>query len=438
MRKMHWFALSALSLAVTASMAQSSVSIYGVMDAGVMRTTGMKGGTQNRVVSGIMEGSRLGFRGTEDIGGGWRATFLLENRLEADTGSNSSAPPSGSQLPDRWNDAALLVPALTALPAQLRAPLQGALDQRVFGPLRTSLGNSLGVNVGNARFWDRQAFLGLITPFGAVLAGRQYTPSFEVNGVFDIMGTQSSLAAGQVAAVPAVIDIRQSNAVQLRIVKGGLTASLMAAPSEGSTSQGKFYGGLVIYRGEGFAVGAAINKRENELGQKSLSTTTFGASMDIGPGKLSVLGNIVKDDNPAGLNAAIGGVQAVAAGVRAQVGAAGALIDPALMAAQFKSAFVQDASTVHVGYKLTSGAHTFYTAFNRLNDKGRQNADTDSYGVAYSYAFSKRTDLNAVFTHFNNKGLGQAAPGQNGFLGGFASTAGADPNSLAVGIRHRF
>lgn len=48
------------------------------------------------------------------------------------------------------------------------------------------------------------------------------------------------------------------------------------------------------------------------------------------------------------------------------------------------------------------------------------------------------TDVNAVLTHFNNKGLGQAAPGQAGFLCGVTASAGTDSNSVALGLRHRF
>ncbi len=66
------------------------------------------------------------------------------------------------------------------------------------------------------------------------------------------------------------------------------------------------------------------------------------------------------------------------------------------------------------------------------------NADVSSYGVVYSYALSKRTDLNAVLALFDNKGLGQAAPGQAGFLGGFTESAGTDATNVAFGIRHRF
>lgn len=453
-------ALAVLTLASTAGMAQQAtgVTISGILDAGVSNTSGLKGGSKKAVISGIMDGSRLIVRGNEDIGGGWRALFMLENRIEVDTGSNSNKPPSGDQLPDRWGNAPTMLgtfafnftglPVPAANQAVLNATVNGGLQQVVSGVGAQLAAASFGVNVGNARFWDRQAYIGLVTPVGAVLAGRQYTPAYELNAAFDIMGTQSALAAGQVAAVPAVIDIRQSNAVQYRIVQGGLTASLMVAAGEGAATQGRFMGGMVMYQGSGFGVGAGINKRDNEAGKDSLRTMTLGASMDLGPGKLSVLLNDVEDKNPSGLSAAlaavstnIGAVRSAVAGNAALGPLAGVLanqINVADWTERYRQAFVQDSRAYSIGYKLTTGRHTFYTAFNRLDDRTRFNADTDSYGVVYTYSLSKRTDINAVAVHFNNKGLGQAAPGQAGFLGGFTSAAGVDSNNLALGIRHRF
>ena len=101
-------------------------------------------------------------------------------------------------------------------------------------------------------------------------------------------------------------------------------------------------------------------------------------------------------------------------------------------------ALKQDAQLLHIGYKMTTGPNTFYVAYTRANDKRTANADVASYGAAYTYSLSKRTDLNAVLTHFDNKNLAQAAPGQAGFLGGVTKSAGTDSNSVAFGIRHRF
>jgi predicted porin len=412
-------ALTLLAAASSACLAQTaipnSVTLYGVVDVGIQRVTGYAKGTDTALISGIMDGSRFGLRGNEDLGGGWRALFTMEHRAEVNNGGISSRPASGSQVPDRLNQAALL-------------GLPGALQPAVAG-VAAQVGSTLGVNLAG-NFWDRQIYVGLVTPFGAVLAGRQYTPAYEMSATFDIMQTQSSLSAGQAASIPSSIDIRLSNALQYRIVMGGLTASAMYALGgvSGNNSANRFGGVMASYKMGDLMVGGAYNKRNNDLGLASLESTVLGASYDFGAvGKVS--GMVVKfqDDNPSG-------VSAIAAGLTPLVGAAGA----ALVQSAFTNALKQDAQSFHIGYKLTTGPNTFYVAYTAVNDKRAANADVASYGVAYTYALSKRTDLNAVATHFNNKNLAQAAPGQAGFLGGVTKSAGTDANSLAFGIRHRF
>lgn len=408
-------ALTALSAACGAAVAQTTpppVTIYGLLDAGISHTTGVT--NKNQLVSGIMEGSRFGLRGNEDIGGGYRAIFTLEHRLELNTGAMSNRPPSGAQTPDRLSQAALL-------------GLPGALQPAVTG-VAGSIGQTLGVNLAG-NFWDRQAFVGLITPFGAILAGRQYTPAYEVNATFDIMGTQSSLSAGQVGSVPPSVDIRVSNAVQYRIVLGGLTASAMYAfgGNTANTKANRFGGAMVMYKTGPYAVGLGYNQRNNDVGQESLKSTVLGASAGIGPGTLSAMYGKIEDDNPSG-------VSAIAVGLTPLVGAAGAT----LVQGAFTEALKQDGVLMHIGYKMPIGKNTLYVAYSTFNDKRTPNADVASYGMAYTYALSTRTDINLVLTHFDNKNLAQAAPGQAGFLGGFTTSAGKDANNVALGIRHRF
>jgi len=91
-----------------------------------------------------------------------------------------------------------------------------------------------------------------------------------------------------------------------------------------------------------------------------------------------------------------------------------------------------------VGYRFDLGVNTIYVAYTQFDDKRPSNADVSSYGMAYTYAFSKRTDVNLVLTHFDNKNLAQAAPGEAGFLGGVTESAGKDANNVALGLRHRF
>ena len=84
------FALAAMTAAAGAAQAQSSVSVYGIIDAGYKSVTSETVSTSslvNRITETKVAGitgqgsestSRFGFRGTEDIGGGLKANFVFE------------------------------------------------------------------------------------------------------------------------------------------------------------------------------------------------------------------------------------------------------------------------------------------------------------------------------------------------------------------------
>jgi predicted porin len=70
------------------SPAQPSATIYGIVDAGITYDRGSgAAGSVIRMDSGIQSGNRLGFRGTEDLGGGLTALFLLENGFTITNGA---------------------------------------------------------------------------------------------------------------------------------------------------------------------------------------------------------------------------------------------------------------------------------------------------------------------------------------------------------------
>ncbi len=71
--------------------AQSTVTVYGIVDAAVMSTTNQAGGTKNEVAAGALSTSRWGFKGSEDLGGGLKANFNLESTLANDTGAGGSS-----------------------------------------------------------------------------------------------------------------------------------------------------------------------------------------------------------------------------------------------------------------------------------------------------------------------------------------------------------
>ncbi|MCX7227924.1 MAG: porin [Burkholderiales bacterium] len=144
---------SLLAVAVAAALptfaqAQSSVTMFGILDASVeysdsQANAGTPAGTGQvfqegdsgfRLNSGLQSGSRFGIRGVEDIGGGLKGIFTIEHRLDVSTGETA-----GGNI--------FLVP----------------------GAANTSFNN---------KFWNGQAWVGLETRFGNITMGRQYSPLF--------------------------------------------------------------------------------------------------------------------------------------------------------------------------------------------------------------------------------------------------------------------
>ncbi len=111
------------------ALAQSSVTLYGIADVSIEHVKGIDQLT--RVTSGILSGSRLGFRGVEDLGAGLKGQFALESGVSFDTGAN---------------------------------------------------------NGGTSRFWDRQAWVGVSSNLGDLRLGR--TDS-SLALVTDMIGTQA-------------------------------------------------------------------------------------------------------------------------------------------------------------------------------------------------------------------------------------------------------
>lgn len=77
-----WLALAA----ATSAQAQSSVSLYGLVDMSVGQFQNAGALKNKAVASGNMTTSFFGFKGTEDLGGGLSARFALESFMRANTG----------------------------------------------------------------------------------------------------------------------------------------------------------------------------------------------------------------------------------------------------------------------------------------------------------------------------------------------------------------
>ena len=73
----------------------ANVELYGLIDESILHSNGKvvdaNGGTtrlhKNELLSGLIAGPRVGLKGTEDLGNGWKVGFVLENGFDIDNGA---------------------------------------------------------------------------------------------------------------------------------------------------------------------------------------------------------------------------------------------------------------------------------------------------------------------------------------------------------------
>lgn len=217
--KKSLIALAMLGAFAGAASAQSSVTIYGFIDVAATKSYGNE---DKRIVDGALYGggSRLGFRGVEDLGGGWKGIFGFEHRLNADDGTQNSAA-----------------------------------------------------------MWNGYSTVGLVTPFGMFNLGRQYTPAFlMIQNQIDPFGGESVAQGREIgmrfgtpfdpdAAGPAVkgstgqyasavYKTRFADSIRYDLTMGGFNFG--AAVGEGATNGGtnKAWSVAANYAAGPFWVGA--------------------------------------------------------------------------------------------------------------------------------------------------------------------------------------
>ncbi len=409
-------------------LAQSSVTIYGIADAGFMKTKGESA----KLVSGIADGSRIGFKGTEDIGNGYKAIFNLEARIELDTGSQTPSlitPNQGMYLTKGMT--AFQSPALAPTLATIRAGLQPAI----------------AVN-GERHLFDRTAMVGLITPVGAVMIGRMYTPGYEVFAASDVFevgtaGTWGGITGGTAGFTALGADIRSQKSIQYRIATPmGLGGSAMyGAKQSGYLGRyNKFMGAAITYKANGIDAGIGYNRGYDQAGRRSLTTATVGGSYTIGQFKLFAGYHDQENKNSvllADYLAVFNGQ--IAPGLRA----AGL---PAASVTALTNVFVTnisrnsqvDAASYQLGLHYKMGAGRLMASAARQNDRTASNSDATLMAIGYDYNISKRTDVYTVFANIKNQNDGQYTPGAASAPGGFTKVVGDDSHAVQIGIRHRF
>jgi len=251
-------ALAALGAFAGAASAQSSVTMFGVVDLNV-QTVNNDERTYSMGTDG-MASSRLGFRGVEDLGGGLKASFWLEMGIAPDTGRNAAT----------WGNGDL--------------PIAGSASRE-----------------GNQLFFNRRSTVSLSNQWGELRLGRDYTATFWNWTVFDPFGTNGVGAATNLALSGALQAagaggtfgtlVRANNMVAYVLPGGtqgtGLYGQLQMAAGEGAAGN-KYWGGRIGYAAGPFDIAASYgNTGLDAADTYDLDVWNIGGSWNFGFMKLS-------------------------------------------------------------------------------------------------------------------------------------------------------
>ena len=256
-------ALAALAATGLAS-AQSSVTLFGIVDATLQRVSNSGGASVTRLTNSGYNSSRLGFRGTEDLGDGMSASFWLEAGVSNDDGQGAAT----------------------------------SSNNQAIGAFNTTSGANAPVRAGTQGLtFNRRSTVSLAGRWGELRLGRDYTPQFWNLTVFDPFGTNGAgttqtLLGTTGSAITGATTVRASNSIGY-FLPGNL---------------GGFYGQVQHYRGEnpssagateddgnglgariGYAAGplnVAIGLSRTEASTGDIDQNNIGAQWDFGVAKL--------------------------------------------------------------------------------------------------------------------------------------------------------
>lgn len=405
--------------------AQSSVTIYGIADAGIQY--GNNGGSDRtiKLVSGIADGSRLGFKGSEDLGGGYRTVFQLESRIELDTGRQSVGNLS-------TNQGSGLTRGMNALGPKLLPVVAGILQPAV------------NVNSNNALF-DRTSMVGLVTPYGAILAGRQYTPAYEVFGAAETFelgtaGNWGNITGGLGGLLTTGSAIRSDKSIQYRFVKDGFGGAVMYGfKNSGYVGLDDRFAGInLTYKKDGWDVGIGYNRGTDQSNQTGLITRVIGGSYATGDFKFFAGYQNNQNNHSVLIPVFVAAWDGSIAPTLAPLGAPTAAALRNVFVTNLTNNFKLDVESVSLGMHYRIGAGRIMTSVSYQNDRSATNSDVTQYAIGYDYNLSKRTDIYTVAAYIKNHNLAQYAPGVASAAGGFTGAPGEDGRALQLGIRHKF
>jgi len=321
--------------------AQSSVTLYGIVDMGYgTLTSRAAAGTETKTtgISAQQSVSRIGFTGTEDLGGGLRANFTLEYYIEPDNGSGIGAGTAGASTP-------------------------------------------------------RQAFAGISGGFGSVNVGTQTTLIALTNGTSDYHGGVNTFgySAGQNQ------NSRRTNMIQYTTpVMNGFSASVQvgfAGASSPTTAKGT--GDSTAFRlvySQG-PISAGFAQETTKL--MDLAITNIGTAQVndyANAGRTVALSNALADRKRTAYGASYNFGVARAGFTRSEA-KAGTAAD----SGKFE--------TTSIGVSVPLGALTLNATTDRgeFVDSGSAARKITAYQLSAYYALSKRTNLYAIAGELKNK-----------------------------------
>jgi predicted porin len=372
--KKSLIALAVMAAAGAAS-AQSSVTLFGIVDASVSRYL-QHNGTYNTVLANsAYNSSRLGFRGTEDLGGGMAASFWLEAAMNNDNGSFGTSPPNSA---------------------------------------------SAGSGGGGLTF-GRRSTVSLSGNWGELRLGRDYVPTFWNITIFDPFGTNGvgsavvhkvKLAGTAGTAAAGIVDpnyVRSSNQIAYYLPPnlGGIYGQLNYGFDEqtGQNEQGRYIGTRIGYGSGPFNVAIAYSRTE---GANTLSLTApdvrdwnIGGQWDFGMAKLMAQYDNAKYDTGA--------------------------FDTTLKSWLVGALVPVGAGEIRVSYGRS-----------KLDDVAGD-PRVSQWALGYVHNLSKRTALYATYARTSNKGGADVPVGASlGSAAGVGGVTNQNGWGYDLGIRHSF
>ena len=356
--KKSLLALAVLGAFAGVASAQSSVTLFGTVD---LSAKYVKNDGFNRRVSLDKDGlnsSQLGFRGTEDLGGGLKAGFLLLGATSADTGNAG----------------------------------------------------------GGGKFFNRSSYLRLWGNFGEVRLGRDYTPTFWNDTIFDAFGTVGLGDSTHVGQLFATTFVRADNSIGYFLPSGigGIYGQFMAAASEGggTASATGINGGRLLSGRIGFAAGPfdiagayGQQRIDASAGAPSQKTYNIGGSYDLGVVKL--MGYYDRD------SLSFGG------------------FDQKEDRFSFSGVVPLGQGEIHAGYDRSKLKNNIAPATSNT---------ISQFKVGYVYNLSKRTAVYTTYSRLSNGG--NNVTGSTNTVAGGSSTTGITPGGKSqgaeFGLRHFF